>query len=228
MWQFCDREGFQLTTPLQAFRVTCTPEEPLAQRQGPDRAMRDSGGMYHLMGGTRSFCLGHYNRSDWCTGQVRGSADFTLDIPSVPPAERCYRAKVRWPSPANGNTALARTRRLLVARFGPGCVVCPEQWATKVDHDHVTGEVRGYLCGSCNAALAECRHLTGCRFIKYLRDPPARHLALMYPRHTAQAAKPAEAARRACHDIVMNGGTSPGTAALLSGTGSEDPTATAT
>src|SRR4051794_24705321 len=80
VWQFWDREGFQLTTPLEAFRVTCTPEDLLAQRQGPDRAVRDSGGMYHLMGGTRSFCLGDYNRSDWCTGQARGSADFTLDV----------------------------------------------------------------------------------------------------------------------------------------------------
>lgn len=70
VWQFCDREGFNLNTLLDAFRVTGTPEERLAARQGPDRAVRNDSGMYHLMGDDRSYCLGDYNRSDWCTGRT--------------------------------------------------------------------------------------------------------------------------------------------------------------
>lgn len=115
------------------------------RRRGPDRAIRASGGMYHVMGAERSFCMGDYSRSDWCTSQVRNSTEFTLDLSSVPPPERCHRARGRWPSTTVANTTLARTRRLLVARFGPGCVVCPEPWATKVGHNHITGQVREYL-----------------------------------------------------------------------------------
>lgn len=215
MWQFCGRVGFHLHTPIETFRVTCAPEAVLAERQGPDRAVRGRDGMYHLIGDDQSYCTGSYDRSDWCTSQIRHSTELTLDVPSVPPADRCYRAHGPWPPPLTGTKALARIRRQLVATFGPGCVLCPDPWARKVDHDHITGEVRGYLCGSCNAALAECRHLTGCRFITYLTEPPVRRLSLVYPSHTRLSAQPKQVARRTCFDLAMAGGVSPGIDILL-------------
>jgi hypothetical protein len=35
------------------------------------------------------------------------------------------------------------------------CHLCNLRKATDVDHDHVTGKVRGHLCNSCNTALGK-------------------------------------------------------------------------
>jgi len=57
---------------------------------------------------------------------------------------------------------------------GGRCAVCPatigeakRNRALFVDHDHETGEIRGLLCGGCNAALG------------FLRDRPARMHSLV-------------------------------------------------
>lgn len=47
----------------------------------------------------------------------------------------------------------------LVAAQGGGCAVCGaiksshRKWRLQVDHDHVTGKLRGILCNRCNTAL---------------------------------------------------------------------------
>lgn len=43
----------------------------------------------------------------------------------------------------------------LIAEQGGLCAVCRERPAEHVDHDHVSGEVRGVLCFPCNAALGQ-------------------------------------------------------------------------
>jgi hypothetical protein len=43
----------------------------------------------------------------------------------------------------------------LVASQGGLCAICGERPAVHVDHDHVTGAVRGVLCFPCNAALGQ-------------------------------------------------------------------------
>lgn len=41
----------------------------------------------------------------------------------------------------------------LLAAQGGGCAICGNPGADNVDHDHVTGRVRGILCFTCNVAI---------------------------------------------------------------------------
>jgi Recombination endonuclease VII len=45
-------------------------------------------------------------------------------------------------------------RRLLAQQFGK-CAICdrPIDTLANIDHDHLTGEIRGLLCGRCNKAI---------------------------------------------------------------------------
>ena len=54
------------------------------------------------------------------------------------------------------------------------CAICGHH-ATRLDHDHTTGLVRGWLCRPCNTAEAR---LDGGEFVKYRHRPPAVMLGL--------------------------------------------------
>lgn len=45
----------------------------------------------------------------------------------------------------------------LLEQQGGHCATCPSTVKLSVDHDHVTGAVRGILCHGCNAALGFAR-----------------------------------------------------------------------
>lgn len=65
---------------------------------------------------------------------------------------------------------------------GGRCAICATATGrTKrlaVDHDHVTGEVRGLLCGPCNRMIGRLRDSAAAlaRAADYLLDPPARRI----------------------------------------------------
>lgn len=43
----------------------------------------------------------------------------------------------------------------LLASQGGGCAICGKPDVDNVDHDHVTGGVRGILCWNCNIAIGQ-------------------------------------------------------------------------
>lgn len=94
--------------------------------------------------------------------------------------ERCPGYLREWPPPP-GTSAVARIRARLVGAFGEACQACRSLPGVHVDHDHVTGLVRGLLCADCNQRVDNCPHLNGCPFATYLAAPPAADLGLAYP-----------------------------------------------
>lgn len=114
-----------------------------------------------------------------------------VDLLSVPNGERCPNSTHEWPPSLiswhfeKRNQQLLTVRRALIDETGPRCAVCRRCWATVIDHDHLTGLVRGYICTSCNNNVDHCTHASGCMFAEYLNDPPATQLALEHPNHKA-------------------------------------------
>lgn len=68
----------------------------------------------------------------------------------------------------------------LIEIQGGGCAICGQPFRSvrgAVDHDHLTGEVRGILCSSCNMDLLKAaRHdvLILASAVRYMETPPAQ------------------------------------------------------
>lgn len=62
------------------------------------------------------------------------------------------------------------------------CELCGEPCETVQDHDHATGEVRGYLCGVCNTGLGKLGDTRDklLRAVEYL-DRPSRGVIWISP-----------------------------------------------
>jgi hypothetical protein len=76
----------------------------------------------------------------------------------------------------NYGVTLESYEKMLLSQGG-GCAICGETKPTRknstvfcVDHDHVTGEIRGLLCGNCNSMLGHAKDNTANlrRGIQYL------------------------------------------------------------
>ena len=70
----------------------------------------------------------------------------------------------------------------LLAHQGGVCAICggERRYRLNVDHDHVTGRVRGLLCRRCNKLLRDVRDnsVVLARAAHYVHDNPARDLGI--------------------------------------------------
>lgn len=91
-------------------------------------------------------------------------------------------ARGQWPPYQDPHTPLGQVRAVLISAFGRDCHACRRRVAVDVDHDPITGLVRGMLCKTCNNHVETCTHVAGCPWADYLSNPPAAPLQLTYPR----------------------------------------------
>ncbi|MFC0675400.1 endonuclease domain-containing protein [Brachybacterium hainanense] len=106
---------------------------------------------------------------------------------TVPRSLRCGGAE-RWPrADLRSSSRLRGIAFRLLARFGHTCQACRLSDAHVVDHDHVSGLVRGLICGDCNLRIETCLHLDGCGFSSSLNAPPALPLRLLCSRSPTSA-----------------------------------------
>jgi hypothetical protein len=74
---------------------------------------------------------------------------------------------------------LTMTRYTELASAQAGlCAICQDRGPLTVDHDHLSGEVRGLLCHLCNTGIGKLNDSPALlsRAIDYLHNPPARIL----------------------------------------------------
>ena len=92
-----------------------------------------------------------------------------------PVCKECYDKKNKIPSKARKEYEKKYQRKKIVDYFF--CPVCEKtkelkfQNAICLDHNHETGEIRGYLCGSCNSSIGKFHEDIGNleRAIKWLK-----------------------------------------------------------
>ncbi|WP_369333149.1 endonuclease domain-containing protein [Mycobacteroides abscessus] len=104
-----------------------------------------------------------------------------LDPADVPIHERCGLA-FGWPPYRNPNTKHGRNVSAIIEKYGSQCQLCGLVPAADVDHNHLTGAVRGILCKDCNTRVDRCVHIDSCPAAEYLNSPPAADLRLEYPK----------------------------------------------
>lgn len=125
-------------------------------------------------------------------GRYRSSEDIRVviaadDTTSCPP--RFTLDKGELPGPFK-RPSRQRLYDVLVENFGAMCVACGNRYGQVIDHDHVSGLIRGLVCRDCNQVVERCLHSNSleCGMANYLNAPPALDLQIRYPaRHRQRA-----------------------------------------
>jgi hypothetical protein len=90
----------------------------------------------------------------------------------IMPGVDCDPACWAWPVAVVGTFGDDEEQRSALEDWQEGrCGVCPTGYAECLDHDHVTGLARGYLCRSCN--FGECRSYSAADVFARWRACPA-------------------------------------------------------
>lgn len=202
LWRLVSDESFPDVWSVVLRQARCNQRPPGMPLRASQQAVLGSDGRYHL--GCRAE---HHQVLSWWTDGVAvrthsphgytnhgdgvsggGHVDWvvtfaedaeTPEAHKVPRGQRCPVREPWWPPPVD-QSPRGRQRALLIDSCGSACGACGEWMGVVVDHSHATGLVRGLLCRHCNNLVDLCPHLTGCRFARYLADPPAAHLGLTY------------------------------------------------
>ena len=86
-------------------------------------------------------------------------------------------------------TMSVRAREVLLRSQGHSCAICGELTEKLVlDHDHSTGQVRGFLCNRCNIKIGYVERKGGVgtseefynQILDYLHHPPVRRCGLAF------------------------------------------------
>lgn len=94
----------------------------------------------------RGFCNRHY-------AEARNRGDFGTRKCAVEGCDRAFSSGLYCATHATvAQTYGLTTEQMSTLKRGVPCEACGDRLANRVDHDHVTGEFRGFLCHGCNAA----------------------------------------------------------------------------
>ncbi|MEU5218499.1 endonuclease domain-containing protein [Streptomyces sp. NPDC020807] len=179
----------------QMWTLRSDPCQPPRVSLPPLTAQRGDDGLFHLLRRERLLCsrplppgAPHWYTPGHRPRELRLLADSVIDPVHVELDLRCtagmdYSDQMHnWPPPPAKTPSIRRLRMALIETLGPDCHLCGLYPGRMVDHDHITGRVRGLLCALCNKSADLCLHLAGCPQAKYLNQPPAAHLMLDYPK----------------------------------------------
>lgn len=89
----------------------------------------------------------------------------------------CYTCRQQYWHQWKYNLSPEQFEKLLISQRR-SCAICEAPFATtpRVDHDHVTGEVRGLLCNNCNTGLGKLGDtiVNVLKAVQYLAQSPIR------------------------------------------------------
>lgn len=194
---YSNRCDFLGCTKDQAIaRITLQPC-PLPNRDheriaSPFIARDDGSGRYHLLDRlSRTFvCQPHHEAVPFSVPRPR-YRDFSPQ--HIPETLRCHPELAAWPPPDpllhHRASKLVKIYTEITESQGPACGICHNRIATKIDHDHSTGLVRGALCDTCNRHVDECLHHSVCPHAKYLIAPRISR-QVRHPNHKASSSRP--------------------------------------
>lgn len=211
VWLHSWRRGFGLRVPLAGTRVAKFGElgcRNVARRRA---AGKDPGGWIAAQSGAVWHLVGEGAPCSW-SEVTRGEA--YGDPHLVPRRDQCRRAVAQWPAFLGSGAKHRPAKRRAARAAGGRCSLCAGAPLQVLDHSHLDGLVRGYLCRDCNAHVDGCLHRGGCPCDSYLRNPPLLDLQLQFPGYQVVARRGVYQSRRKAYEEVVAGGISPGVGAL--------------
>lgn len=201
----CLIPGFSLRTDLRPWPDYCSLrlESIFRLRADIRGAAKDLDGRWHLIGDGFGLCS---RLEKHAHGRKLYSP--VVDASAIPTSSRCGRPGAKWPRYLGVGIKNRQLVLTLVQSLGSLCAICRVNPWRVIDHDHITGAVRGLLCGECNSQVDRCRHIHSCNFADYLNLPPAVDLQLSYPPHAKVMRRPRNQRRWEIWQSVMSGGVS--------------------